>query len=87
MIFCFIAKLFPKNFACVRAASKAVAQALALQSETPLPLTPASPPVEAKAPTTTPSIRPVLTPSASTPSYVCPASLLVVLVGITVLYI
>jgi hypothetical protein len=64
----------------------AVALAPAPQSETTLPLTPASPPVEKEAPPTNPGIRPVFTPSASAASYiyVSPASLLVLLVGIMV---
>ncbi|KAL4602950.1 hypothetical protein ACB092_10G089900 [Castanea dentata] len=65
-------------------ASKAVALAPAPQSDTTLQLTPASPPVETKAPTTNPGIRPVLTPPASASSYVSPAPLLALLVGIMV---
>ncbi|GMY16703.1 non-specific lipid transfer protein GPI-anchored 16-like isoform X3 [Fagus crenata] len=67
-------------------ASMAVALAPAPQSETTLPLTPASPPVEKEAPPTNPGIRPVFTPSASAASYiyVSPASLLVLLVGVMV---
>ncbi|KAK9984235.1 hypothetical protein SO802_033760 [Lithocarpus litseifolius] len=65
-------------------ASKAVALAPAPQSDTTLQLTPASPPVETQAPTTNPGIRPVLTPPASASSYVSPAPLLALLVGIMV---
>ncbi|XP_030948273.1 non-specific lipid transfer protein-like 1 isoform X3 [Quercus lobata] len=65
-------------------ASKAVALAPAPQSDTTLQLTPASPPVETKAPTTNPGIRPVLTPPASASSYVSPAPILALLVGIMV---
>jgi len=61
-----------------------VALAPAPQSDTTLQLTPASPPVETKAPTTNPGIRPVLTPPASASSYVSPAPILALLVGIMV---
>lgn len=50
-------------------------------------VTPASPPVEAEPPTTTPGIRPVLTPlpnSASHPSYVSLSPLALLFIGFMV---
>ncbi|KAJ9696159.1 hypothetical protein PVL29_008413 [Vitis rotundifolia] len=68
-------------------ASKAAAATLAPapEPETAIELSPASPPVDSETPTTTtPGIRPVLTPSASNPSYISSPLLLIVL-GIMVL--
>ncbi|WJZ90128.1 hypothetical protein VitviT2T_009296 [Vitis vinifera] len=63
-------------------ASKAAAATLAPapEPETAIELSPASPPVDSETPTTTtPGIRPVLTPSASNPSYISSPLLLIVL--------
>nr|TKS03503.1 hypothetical protein D5086_0000155000 [Populus alba] len=65
-------------------ASKAVALAPAPESEITLPLTPASPPEPVEAPPTTAGIRPVLSPSASMPSYVSPPSSLLIILAIMV---
>ncbi|XP_022771127.1 non-specific lipid transfer protein-like 1 [Durio zibethinus] len=70
-------------------ASKALAEGPATQSDTPLDLTPASPPEgeeepEAPSATVNPEIKPVLQPSASNPSYISPPLVLVLLTGITI---
>lgn len=66
-------------------ASKAVALAPAPASETTLPLTPPSPPVQIMAPPTTTGIRPVLYPSASMPSHIAPPISLLLFISIMVL--
>ncbi|PQP98968.1 classical arabinogalactan protein 6-like [Prunus yedoensis var. nudiflora] len=67
-------------------ASKAVAEAPAPQSGTADDLQPTSPSVESEAPTKSPPGTGRLTPSASasTPSYVSPPSLLLIILGLVV---
>ncbi|XP_021830367.1 non-specific lipid-transfer protein-like protein At2g13820 [Prunus avium] len=67
-------------------ASKAVAEAPAPQSGTVDDLQPTSPSVESEAPTKSPTGSGRLTPSASasTPSYVSPPSLLLIILGLVV---
>ncbi|KAJ4845370.1 hypothetical protein Tsubulata_039385 [Turnera subulata] len=66
-------------------ASKAVAAAPAPRSEVTLPLAPASlPPVAVEAPRAAGRIRPVVSPSASTQSYVAPASWLLMFMAMVV---
>lgn len=73
-------------FFCCRTASKVVALAPAPESETTTELTPASPPVETEVPArSTPGMaRPMLNPSESASSYVYPAPLLLLLVGVAI---
>jgi len=66
------------------AASKAVALAPGPESEITLPLTPASPPEPVETPPATAGIRPVVSPSASMPSYVSPPSSLLIFLAIMV---
>ncbi|KAF2314855.1 hypothetical protein GH714_036938 [Hevea brasiliensis] len=67
------------------AASKAVALAPPPESETTLPITPASPPVQIEGPPTTTGIRPVLSSSASMPSHISPPISLLLFIAIIVL--
>ncbi|KAK9013485.1 hypothetical protein V6N11_041492 [Hibiscus sabdariffa] len=55
------------------------------ESDTPLDMAPASPPEEAEEPEApSATIRPVIQPSASSPSYVSPPLLLTLLIGFTI---
>ncbi|XP_021653929.2 non-specific lipid transfer protein GPI-anchored 16 isoform X2 [Hevea brasiliensis] len=66
-------------------ASKAAALAPPPESETNLPITPASPPVQIEGPPTTTGIRPVLSSSASMPSHISPPISLLLFIAIIVL--
>ncbi|XP_022728480.1 non-specific lipid-transfer protein-like protein At5g64080 [Durio zibethinus] len=68
-------------------ASKASTEGPAPESDAPLDLIPASPPEEPKAPSANvnPGIRPVLQPSASSPSCISPPPILVILIGMTII--
>ncbi|TYI48978.1 hypothetical protein E1A91_D12G003800v1 [Gossypium mustelinum] len=63
--------------------SPGASEASTPESDTPLDLAPASPP-EAPSATMNPAIRPVLQPSASTPSYVSLPLVLTLLIGTTI---
>ncbi|KAE8671345.1 proteasome subunit beta type-2-A-like [Hibiscus syriacus] len=69
--------------------SPGASKALGSESDTPLDLEPASPPEENEEPEApsamiNPGIRPVIQPSASSPSYVSPPLLLTLLIGVTI---
>ncbi|KAF8394384.1 hypothetical protein HHK36_020592 [Tetracentron sinense] len=64
-------------------APESASPAMSPQSDTTLPITPASSPVDSETPTTT-GIRPVLTPSAANPSHISSPSLLIFVLGIMI---
>ncbi|PPE01332.1 hypothetical protein GOBAR_DD01658 [Gossypium barbadense] len=82
---CPVPFLLPPTLAPAAASplSPGASEASTPESDTPLDLAPASPP-EAPSATMNPRIRPVLQPSASTPSYVSLPLVLTLLIGTTI---